>query len=166
MIQNPATPPERFSFYYFLVDAHVCRRDRCASEQVQRDLSRTRVELCQGLLWWDVTMAQCQLCENGIQCCGNSFWHPVSLEIQRSAKGWRGMSGREIAWRGMLCRGAGCLQDTPLPKRSNCRHTSPQGERQMEERSTEFSSGQMIISPSMTSMAWSLPVIGDLYFLS
>lgn len=80
-------------------------------------------------------------------------------------KEWGGMKGSEWAGdrlKGDVPQGSGMLAGCPFLKKSNWRHTWPQGETQMEACSTEFSSGQVIISPSMTSTVWSHNAIGYL----
>lgn len=84
-----------------------------------------------------------------------------------SPKEWGRMKGSEWAGdslKGNAPQGSRMLAGCPLLKKNNWRHILPQGETQMEACSTEFSSGQVIVSPSMTCMVWSLHVIGHLYF--
>lgn len=123
----------------------------------------------QGLLWWDVMMARCQLCEmvqGAVRTAAGvlSHWSP------REEGGMKGEeSGREIAWRGDALRGSVMLAGCPPQMKKQletyiaCAKT-PQGETQMDAWSVVFSSGRVIISPSMTCTVWSLRVIGYLYF--
>lgn len=91
----------------------------------ESDTSRDR----QGLLWWDVMMACCQLCEM-VQGAARTAAGVLSHWSPREGEGWRGASGWDIAWRETLHRGAGCLQDAPLWRRTTgdthhpCKNTS------------------------------------------
>lgn len=49
-------------------------------------------------------------------------------------------------------QGSRMLAGCPSLKKNNGRQISPQGETQMEAYSIEFSRGQVIVSPSLTSM--------------
>lgn len=75
----------------------------------------------QGLLWWDVMMAWCQLCEM-VQGAVRTAAGALSHWSPREGEGWRGASGWEIARRGTLRRGAECLQNAPLWRRTGDVH--------------------------------------------
>lgn len=65
-----------------------------------------------------------------------------------------GMKGGEWAGdslKGDAPQGSRMLAGCPSLKKNNWRQILPQGETQMEAYSTEFSRGQVIVSPSLTS---------------